>query len=210
MNDKHYDRKKEIIKTSHLSSEDKEHLTTLLDQLWTKALNHEYVNHSDNPNGQIGMFGTGFYSFMNKTTKKCSEDFIKMCVDILALNDDEEIFNRAETVLTKDFHGMKSAAASVVLHCLKPGTFPILNTNMGADNIFEALGIKLRKKADIDTYINNCRLIKKYRDKNNPPTIGCFTLLHSYNKVNCVDISKNGELIACGYNIIFFNKNNKT
>lgn len=160
------ERKKDIVNASHLSAADKTLLVELLDRLWNKAVNHGYVNHYDSEAGQIGMFGTGFYSFKNKTTKESSVEFIKMCVDILGMDDDNEMYDRAETVLNKDFHGMKAAASSVVLHCLKPGTFPILNTNMGADNIFEALGIKLRKKTEIDTYIKNCRAIKKFRDKN--------------------------------------------
>ena len=31
---------------------------------------------------------------------------------------------------------MRAASASMVLHCLKPMTFPIFNSNMGFDNIY--------------------------------------------------------------------------
>ena len=77
------------------------------------------------------MFGTGFLSFQNKTTNTHVRDFVKMCVDILPMTDDTQMFNRAAKVLTASFKGMRAASASMVLHCLKPYTFPILNSNMG-------------------------------------------------------------------------------
>lgn len=54
-----------------------------------------------------------------------------MCIDIKDMQDDDEIFNRCEKTLNDKFHGMKAASASMVLHCLKPMTFPIFNSNMG-------------------------------------------------------------------------------
>lgn len=36
-------------------------------------------------------------------------------------------------------------------------------------------------------------------DKNNPPSIGCFTVLNCNNKLNCADLSKDGGIIACGF-----------
>ena len=36
-------------------------------------------------------------------------------------------------------------------------------------------------------------------NKNNPPTIGCFTLLNTNNKLNCIDMTKEGGIIACGF-----------
>ena len=101
------------------------------------------------------MFGTGFYSFQNKTTDECSQAFIKMLVDISDMQNDDDMFERVAQVLTDDFKGMRAASASVVLHCLKPKTFPILNGNMGAGNIFGTLGVNLKRPADIGTYIVN-------------------------------------------------------
>ena len=59
-----------------------------------------------------------------------------MCIDIKNLSNDKEIFNRCERTLNEGFHGMRAASASMVLHCLKPMTFPIFNSNMGFDNIY--------------------------------------------------------------------------
>lgn len=162
--------KKKIIEMSHLAESSKRDLTSLIDNIQARANRGEYTNHSPAVEGNtaFGMFGTGFYSFEKKTDNKSVREFIKMCVDINVLHDDEEMFSRAAPVLIKRFRGMRAASASMVLHCLKPYTFPILNSNMGSESIYEALGIKLVRKGDIDTYIENCREIKAYRDANLP------------------------------------------
>lgn len=36
-------------------------------------------------------------------------------------------------------------------------------------------------------------------NKNSPPTIGCFTLLNTNNKLNCIDMTNTGGIIACGF-----------
>ena len=78
----------------------------------------------------------------------------------------EEMFRRVARVCTKSFHGMKAASASVILHCLKPYTFPVLNSNHGSEDIYSALGIPLESREKLETYIDNCRKIKAFRDAN--------------------------------------------
>lgn len=160
--------KKRIIDESHLRSEDKEYLKSLWDEVWKRAGEGKYrTNEQESYSTPIvGMFGTGFFSFQNKTTANHARDFIRMCTDILSMNDDEEMYARAEQVLTKSFKGMQSASASMILHCLKPFSFPILNSNMGFKSIFEILGIVLDKYGYLETYIGNCRRIKAFRDNN--------------------------------------------
>ena len=160
--------KKKIIDSSHLTEESKTDLKKLLDEIWSNSINNAYDNHEPSDTGIFGMFGTGFYSFQKKTDDKSVRGFIKMCVDISDMDDDEEMFHRAQQVLTIGFKGMRAASSSMVLHCLKPYTFPILNSNMGSEDIFAALGIKLKRKDEIDTYIDNCRAIKAFRDENLP------------------------------------------
>lgn len=36
-------------------------------------------------------------------------------------------------------------------------------------------------------------------DKSNLPTVGCFTILNTHNKLNCADITQDGSLIVCGF-----------
>lgn len=109
------------------------------------------------------MFGTGFYSFEGKTDINSPRNFIQMCIDIKDENDDI-IFNRCKEVLNIDFKGMKAASASMILHCLKPMTFPIFNSNMGLGNIFSYLGVELKSRSEIYTYIDNTQRVKKFRD----------------------------------------------
>ena len=163
-----FDRKRETLSKSHLPELEKTRLLALLDEIQrkTEGLEYEHARSGSDGQGVYGMFGTGFYSFKNKTTDQSAKDFIKMCADILPMADDEAIFDRAEQVFTKEFHGMRAAAASIVLHCLKPEVFPIMNGSMGLDNIFEAAGVKLRKKWEISSYIRNARAIRTFRDKN--------------------------------------------
>lgn len=159
------EKKKDYVKQGHLSDAEKSRMEQVIDRIWDNACHSKYQNREQNK-PSIGMFGTGFYSFQNKTTDECAQAFIKMLVDIADMQYDNEMFDRAAQVLTDDFKGMKAASASVVLHCLKPKTFPILNGNMGAGNIFGTLGVNLKRPADIGTYIENCRQIKEFRDAN--------------------------------------------
>lgn len=36
-------------------------------------------------------------------------------------------------------------------------------------------------------------------NKRSPPTIGCFTILNTNNKLNCSDMTNNGSIVACGF-----------
>jgi len=162
------DAKKKIIDNSHLRIESKSYLKKLLDEIHKKSTNGAYSIHGSSERGLFGMFGTGFNTFKDKTNEKSVRSFIQMCIDISEMTSDQEIYLRAGQVLTSSFKGMKAASASMVLHCLKPYTFPILNSNMGSDDIFAALDIKLKKKGDLDTYIENCKAIKAFRDNNLP------------------------------------------
>lgn len=160
--------KKKNVEESHLLIDDKKHLKALWDEVWEKARQKQYSNSElgNSGNCSIGLFGTGFFSFQRTTNAEHARAFIQMCVDILPMTDDGEIYDRAAQVLNKSFQGMQAGAASMILHCLKPYTFPVLNFNRGRGNIFEILGVKLIRRGNIDTYIENCRKIKAFRDAN--------------------------------------------
>ena len=160
--------KKKTVAESHLPQEDKEYLTRLWDDIWERANRGEYDNYERDASGNssIGLFGTGFFSFQRTTSTASARAFIWMCCDILPMTDDNEMFSRAASVLTSVFQGMRAASASMILHCLKPYSFPILNANSGNKNIFEVIGVDLYKTNNLDTYIENCRRIKAFRDAN--------------------------------------------
>ena len=159
------EKKKEYVNKGHLPNSEKERLAAVIDRVWDNACWNKYSNRVGK-GPSIGMFGTGFYSFENKTDDKSSQRFIKMMVDISNRDDDDQIYDICNSVFDSEFKGMQSAAASVMLHCLKPNTFPILNANFGDGTIYEPLGIKLEKPGKLSTYIDNCRRIKKFRDEN--------------------------------------------
>lgn len=159
--------KKSIIDKTHLPESEKKHMKDLLDHVWERAIKGVYENKENGSIG-VGMFGTGFFSFQKKTDDVSVKAFIRMCIDISTMQDDNDIFERAEKVLNKSFRGMGQASASMILHCLKPFTFPILNSNMGNKSIFEALDIKVDNKEGVESYIPNCRRIKAFRDENLP------------------------------------------
>lgn len=158
------EKKKEYVHKSHLSEEEKAKVASIIDQVWDNACHGKYANMEGN-RPSIGMFGTGLYSFQNKTTPMSVQQFIEMLVDIIDSQDDVQIYNRVERVLNREFKGMAAASASFVLHCLKPYTFPVINGAYGdAKSFFGMLGVKLNRPASIDTYVENCRKIKEFRD----------------------------------------------
>lgn len=159
------DAKKKTVDDSHLPSEEKSRLKDLLDTLWERAKKGEYASN-EGENTNFGMFGAGFYTFQNKTDEHSPKDFIQMCIDIKDMSNDDDILNRCEQTLNENFHGMRAASASMVLHCLKPMTFPVFNGNMGNDNIFIYFNIGIKWKTELYTYIKNVRIVKAFRDEN--------------------------------------------
>ena len=158
------DAKKKTVDESHLPEVEKSRLKDLLDKLWKRAENGEYENN-EGINTNFGMFGTGFYTFSKKTDEDSPRRFIQMCVDIEDMWEDEKIFERCEQTLDKNLHGMRAAAASMILHCLKPMTFPIFNGNMGIENIFVYFNLEIKWKAELYAYIKNARIVKQFRDE---------------------------------------------
>lgn len=166
------EKKKEKISQGCLPQAEKQRLNSVIDKIWDNACKGLYEHKTEEGSKKpiVGMFGTGFYSFENKTTTECAQRFVEMLVDISRESEinEEIILSKTEKVINGSFKGMKAASASVVLHCLMPTVFPIINGNMGSGNIFVALGIDIEKPAEIGTYISNVRKIKAFRDNNLP------------------------------------------
>lgn len=158
------DAKKKTVDDSSLPDNEKNRLKDLLDTIWTRTQNGEYTNN-EGKDTNFGMFGTGFFSFLNKTDEHSPREFIQMCIDIKDMDNDDEIFNRCEQTLNESFHGMRAASASMVLHCLKPMVFPIFNSNMGADNIYVYFHTGIKRKTELYAYIKNVKLVKAFRDR---------------------------------------------
>lgn len=157
------EKKKESVEKSHLSDVEKERIKKLIDVIWQRANNGEYENCSDNK-CSIGMFGAPFMAF--KVDTEAAKNFIKLCIELIDLEDDDKIFEVVSYYFIREYTGLKTGTTSEMLHCLKPKTFPILNTVMGNNTIYEYFGLNLQKKNLLTTFISNCKLIKEFRDTN--------------------------------------------
>lgn len=166
------EKKKERVRNSHLPEEEKIKLLAVMDEVWERVC-QKYYNNANVPekfkNGGVwfGMFGTAVHTFSQYASDTWTaqiRELIKMLVDIRNMDNDVEIYDRAEKVLNHPIKGLQAATISIVLHCLKPETFPIINGNEGFGDCFEELGIALTHSKVAETYIGNCRKIKQFRD----------------------------------------------
>lgn len=163
------DEKKDKVRNSCLLKEDKNRLVYLIDFIWEKVRRGTVYSNVE-PNGEhlLGMIGTGFHTFRNSSTDECARRFIRMCVEISKEDDEENIYSIAQNVLNSSFRGMQAASASAVLHCLKPFVFPILNRLALSSTAFNMMGINLVRPGELSTYIDNCRRIAEFRNKELP------------------------------------------
>ncbi|MGM0410719.1 MAG: AAA family ATPase, partial [Bacillota bacterium] len=147
-----FDHKRDKIKDSNLSNENKKELISILDKIKDKSNNNKYKHHENSKRGNynIGMFGTGFYTFNrggNKPTGDEIKRFINMCVKINETESEDDCITIAEKNLKEDIYGLGTASISQVLHCLKPKVFPVLN-NKGIE-LYNKLGLDLDSPNDI-------------------------------------------------------------
>jgi hypothetical protein len=163
------DVKRQKIKDSHLDTVEKDRLSAILEKVKEKAVQHSYENIAEegkNLGWSIGMFGTGFHTFASKADKESAQRFISLCVELKDMADDEAMFVKVEEAIKKGIKGMQSAAASVMLHCLKPYTFPIMNSAVNdTASLFQIEGVSLVKPKELGYYIQNSRQLKKFRDE---------------------------------------------
>jgi len=160
------EKKIDSVNKSNLPQIEKERLIAYITNLWERVQAREFSHCEEESKITFGMFGTGFYTTKSKTDSFNAQKLIQMCVDLLAVDNDEKAFEIVEKNIVSGFKGLAAGGISVILHCLKPFLFPILNSNQGKKNIFEKLGIKLSKTYSETTYIENSRKIKEYRDSN--------------------------------------------
>jgi 5-methylcytosine-specific restriction protein B len=156
------DKKLALVDSSNLKEEDKLIVKAKINEVFDKAANREYENRSGDRD-TVGMFGTGFYSFRTKTDNESAQKFIKLCVDISNLTDENEMLEIAKEALKDGVRGMGSASASQVLHCLKPFVFPIVNKGNGP-KVYNEFGIKFDRYMEVKNYMPYAYQIKEIRD----------------------------------------------
>ena len=160
------EKKIDSVNKSNLPQTEKKLLIEYISNLWERVNSREFTHCENESKITFGMFGTGFYTTKTKTDFLNVQKFIQMCVNLLPIEEDEAAFELVEENIASGFKGLATAGISVILHCLKPFIFPILNSNQGKNNIFEKLGLNLSKINSETTYIENSRKIKAYRDSN--------------------------------------------
>lgn len=161
--------KKQLIEKSNLPENEKKRIRDLIDAITKRTMNMEYT-HTAEGIGHFGMFGEAVgslrASYKDTDNITGAKDFIKMCISISKIDNEETIFNMCESVLKAGVKGMQTGKISKFLHCLKPFVFPIINERQGTGtSVYDALGIKLNKVEKAANYIENARIIKSYRDR---------------------------------------------
>ena len=171
------EKKKDYVNKTCLPPDSKMRLYEVMDHVWDRACRNDYLHNTEKFIEEsiepdfvynypiVGMFGTGFYSF-NNTPADQVERFIQMCISIQHMEDDESMYKTVEKTMTESIVGMQTASLSVILHCLKPYSFPILNGIYKGMTIYPILGVELDNMKNTRTYAENCRRIKQYRDSN--------------------------------------------
>ncbi|RMC99500.1 hypothetical protein D9O40_12005 [Clostridium autoethanogenum] len=152
------------IQNSHLPIEEKKRLTKIFNSVMERARKHEYENIVGE--WSVGMFSTGFYTFASKSDEESARRFISLCIRIHKSYDENEILHMAEETFKTSIKGMQAVEASVILHCLKPYIFPIINTDTIEDYVLlEEKGVIFTDPKELVNYIENTRKIKKFRDE---------------------------------------------
>ncbi len=163
------DAKRQKINDSNLDMREKQRLSAVLHKVKSNAVQHKYENIAEEFNKSgwtIGMFGTGFQSFASKSDKASAERFISLCIELKDMNNDEAMLAKMQQAIERGISGMQSAAASIMLHCLKPYTFPIMNSAVnGTITLFHIEGVSLYKPGELSYYIQNSRQLKRFRDE---------------------------------------------
>lgn len=160
------EKKEKLIEESNLYEPQKDYLHELINRIANKAREHEYSNSI---NGNIGMFGTGFFTFYNSKDDihKINLSAIKFVELCQYVNNNSNIdFEILAEKLKYPFKRYGIATISQVLHCLKPFIFPILNGKQGEGQLlYKKLGIDLDDKNTVSTYVENTKKIQEFRNK---------------------------------------------
>ena len=139
-----------------------EFITSIEDK--TKKGLYEYSEFGESRR-TMGLFGTGFMTFKDSKPDDVRK-LVELLINVNKDDDQDRILKYVEAVFQQPMHGIKTGVASVLLHCLKPHIFPVFNRNMGiGQSVFSELGIGLSDPLDLETYIENVKLVIDFRDE---------------------------------------------
>jgi hypothetical protein len=161
------DRRQHIQKT-HLLHNDKLLLDKKLEKIWSKSARMLFTHVIEKEEME---FLTADVSFKETRMAKKAEpiqQFFKLCVDILELENDAKILDMTQKVLSaqKKDSVLPIYIVSRILHCLKPFSFPILGESATDYLVYKSLELELNDPDDVSQYVNNCRKIIAFRNAN--------------------------------------------
>lgn len=157
------DKKKEHVLNSNLPQASKDDLLMVLDNIWSRANAGDYANR-ESGNPSIGMFSSGFHTFNTKVKDDTPRGFIDLLIQIKALTNEHDIYEKAKEILNLDLAGIGVATVSEILHCLKPELFFISNNKVS--HVVKLIDASLDDSGTIEAYLNNCEPLKQHISSN--------------------------------------------
>lgn len=155
-----FNKKKAAIQESNIDTQNKLDLCLLIDEIKNKSIKGNYINSYFPEEGSIGMFN--YIPLSSQCSNENITKFIKLCIDIISSNDENNILENAENVLNNQLKGFKVYTVSAILHCLKPYIFPVLNNV----DVYSKFGLNLDNVDKLNMYIKNVKIIRDFRNKN--------------------------------------------
>ena len=154
------------VEESSLEENHKEKIRKKLKEIRKKENEKEYQSKEF----EMGLFGTGFYSFAkgnDKPQDRQVQKLIELFGKIHKIKGEEKNLKLLDEYLKEklqeDIYGFKTGSFSQILHCIKPKVFPTLNKK-SRDYYGNKLNIDLNNPEKLHTYPDNIEKIKKLRD----------------------------------------------
>lgn len=116
--------------------------------------------------GAFGTLGRG-NGVPGEEVKPLIELFSWLCGNKDASSDEK--ISRVEAAFDHSITGFKNGTASIILHCIDPCTFPVINSNQGRNTVYSVLDVeglttKPNELNDLTRYAGYCRAIESFRD----------------------------------------------
>ena len=148
------------LEQCNLPENDKNELLAIFDDCVNKYVNNGYSN------AEFGMFGSAFKTFnKGNNDESIVKNVISLLIEVNKCNAPEDAFKIIKESEFDKWGGIAIATISIMLHCLKPSWFPIMNGHEGYKDIYTLLIPSLKRKK-IANYIDWARKLYDLKHKN--------------------------------------------
>lgn len=160
--------RRQHIQKCHLLHNDKLLLDSYLDKLWSKSARMLFKHRFDKQELEFLTTPIDFKGSRIAMNPEAIQFFFKLCINLSEIEKDDMIFETTQKMIDSHIRdsGMPVYAASRILHCMKPFTFPILGGRADDLIVFSSLGLPLEQPDNIANYIDNSKTILNYRNAN--------------------------------------------